>query len=49
MFSDVTTLLSHAVQVGANVQITDPTGDTIILNSVSKATLAAKPSDFRFA
>jgi len=49
MFSDVTTLLNHAVQVGANVQITDPTGDTIILNSVSKTTLAANPSDFRFA
>ena len=49
MFSNVTTLLSHAVQIGANVQITDPSWDTITLENVSKTALAANPTDFKFA
>ena len=49
MFSNVTTLLSHAVQIGANVQITDPSWETITLENVSKTALAANPTDFKFA
>ena len=48
MFADAATLLGDAVQLGANLQIADPAGDTILLNGVSKATLAANPGDLRF-
>ena len=49
MYSDATALLNSAVQVGANVEITDPFGDTLTLNHVARTTLAANPGDFRFA
>ncbi len=45
---DVTALLAQATQVGANVVIADSTSDTLTVNNVTKATLAANPSDFRF-
>jgi hypothetical protein len=34
--------------LGANFAITDAVGDTLTLNEVTKATLAANQSDFRF-
>ena len=48
MFSSATDLLNDAVQSAANVVITDPTGDTITLNNISKTSLAANPADFGF-
>jgi hypothetical protein len=45
---DVTALLAQATQVGANVVIADSASDALTLNNVTKATLAANPSDFQF-
>ncbi len=48
MFSNAAAVLNNA-SPGANVAITDPPStDTLTLNSVTKATLAANQSDFRF-
>ena len=46
-FSDAMAVLNNA-SLGANVAITDALGDTLTLNKVTKATLVANQSDFRF-
>ena len=45
---DVSALLAHATQAGANVEITDSLGDFLVLNGVTKTTLVANPHDFKF-
>ena len=45
---DVAALLANATQVGGNLQIADSAGDVLTLNAMTKATLSANPSDFRF-
>ena len=45
---DAIALLSHAVKQAANLEFSDSTGDALILDNASKATLAANLSDFRF-
>jgi hypothetical protein len=37
------------MQVGANVAIADSAGDILTLNAITKTTLAANLSDFRFS
>jgi hypothetical protein len=52
VFADATALLNNAVQVGANVEITDAASglsDALILHNVAKTNLAANPNDFKFA
>jgi beta-glucanase (GH16 family) len=45
---DLTAVLGHSQQVGANVAITDSALDKLTLDNVTLATLAANPSDFKF-
>jgi uncharacterized repeat protein (TIGR03803 family) len=47
-FANFAAVLSGAQNVGANVVITAPTGDTITLDNVSKAMLSANAGDFTF-
>ena len=48
MFNNAAALLNAATQSGANVIITDASGDTITFNNISKTTLTANTGDFRF-
>ena len=45
-FSDAAAIL-HNASLGTSVAIPDALGDTLTLNNVTRATLAANPSDFR--
>jgi hypothetical protein len=46
---DAAAVLAQAMQVGANVAIADSAGDILTLNAITKTTLAANLSDFRFS
>ena len=46
-FSDAAAVL-HNASLGANAAITDALVDTLTLNKVTKSTLVANQSDFRF-
>jgi hypothetical protein len=47
-FANFAAVLSGAQNVGANVVITAPTGDTLTLDNMTTTALAANPGDFTF-